>query len=140
MRNNRHLKIDVYRGPQTSTGHVTRLQPRVYGKFSTFSTARGRFSRKSFTSTFICMNILGSHVCLALMIYRKNLFLSFHMNFNINKTTVLFLQGLNDNCCTTLKSNMSPRVVITRFLIHVGGIPQTANLKLRFAVRGKRRP
>ena len=55
---NRHLKIDVYRGPQTSTGHVTRLQPRVYGKFSTFSTARGRFSRKSFTSTFICMNVL----------------------------------------------------------------------------------
>ena len=37
----------------------------------------------------------------------KNLFLSFYMNFNINKTTVLFLQGLNDNCCTTLKSNMA---------------------------------
>ena len=55
---NRHLKIDVYRGLQTSAGHVTRLQPRVYGKFSTFSTARGRFSRKSFTSTFICMNVL----------------------------------------------------------------------------------
>ncbi|KAK2552195.1 hypothetical protein P5673_026711 [Acropora cervicornis] len=36
----RHLKIDVYRGPQTSTGHVTRLQSRVYGKFFTFSTAR----------------------------------------------------------------------------------------------------
>ena len=54
----RHLKIDVYRGLQTSAGHVTRLQPRVYGKFSTFSTARGRFSRKSFTSTFICMNVL----------------------------------------------------------------------------------
>ena len=103
---NRHLKIDVYRGPQTSTGHVTRPQARVYGKFSTFSTARGRFSRKSFTSAFICMNILWSHVCLAL-IYKKNLFLSFLMNFNINKTTVLFLQGLNDNCCTTLKSNMA---------------------------------
>ena len=55
---NKHLKIDVYRGLQTSAGHVTRLQPHVYGKFSTFSTARGRFSRKSFPSTFICMNVL----------------------------------------------------------------------------------
>ena len=32
----RHLKIDVYRGPQTSTGHVTRLQPRVYGNSPRF--------------------------------------------------------------------------------------------------------
>ena len=56
--NNRHLKINDYRGPQTSTGHVTRLQPRVYGKLSMISKARGRFSRNSFTSTFICMNVL----------------------------------------------------------------------------------
>ena len=71
-----------------TAGHVTRLQPDVCSKFFTFLAPRGRFSRTSFTSTFICMNVLLSHVGL-LLIYRNDLFLSFNMNFSINKSTVL---------------------------------------------------
>ena len=58
----RHLKIHVYRKPQTAGDHVTTPRRYVCGKFFTFSTARGGVSRKSFTSEIFGLNFALSHV------------------------------------------------------------------------------
>ena len=60
------------------------------------------FSRKSFTSAFICWNVLLSHVYLSL-IYKNDLCLLFQLNFDIKKPTVLFFTKFEQQLLLNLK-------------------------------------
>ena len=140
----RHLEIDVYRGPQTSTGRVSRLQLRVYGRFSTFSTARGRFSRKSFTSTLSLLVWMFCDPTYAWHWHTEKTFL-FHFIWILILTRPQFC--FYKVWPTSAAQRWNPiwrHIILYYIILYYHAIlntqrRHTANLKPRFAVRGKRR-